>query len=278
VRQNSDERDDKNTHESLKKALNILVSFAPSNRERSATELGKELGLHRSTVSRLLRVLQAHGFIYQDHWTKKYSLGKSAFDVGNAVYQTVRERMTIIAQPYIDDLRDSIGRSVVLEVLIGNTCVHAYVSVGAIHLRSRFRLGNRLPAHIVAGGKAMLAFSPPGFVDGLLKEGLPKLTPNTITDPETLKRKLAGYRRTGLAFDLGESDLDYHFVAAPVFNFAKRPVAAVVTGDLAEKVREGFDPKMLAALKETAARISARLMYSDESETSRDVEEIPGQT
>ena len=224
-----------------------------------------------------MRVLVAHGFVYQDHWTKKYSLGKTAFDIGNAVYQTVKERMAIIAQPYIDELRDSIGRSVILEVLIGNTCVHAYMSVGTTQLRSRFRIGSRLPAHVVAGGKAMLAFSPAAFVDGVLKEGLPRLTPNTITDPETLRKKLAAYRRTGLAYDLGESDLDYHFVAAPVFNFAKRPVAAVVTGDLAERVREGFDPKMLAALKETAAKISARLMYSDELEASTDGEGIPGQ-
>jgi DNA-binding IclR family transcriptional regulator len=268
VRHDEEERDDKNTHESLRKALVILLSFTPNNREKSVTDLSKELGLHRSTTSRLLRVLVAHGFLFQDHWTKKYSLGKSAFDIGNALYQTVKDRMAIIAQPYVDDLRDSIGRSVILEVLIGNTCVHAYVSAGTTQLRSRFKIGARLPAHIVAGGKAMLAFSPAGFVDGVLKEGLTKLTPNTITDPETLRRKLAAYRRTGLAFDLGESDVDYHFVAAPVFSFGKRPVAAVVTGDLAENVKEGFDPKMLSALKDTAAKISARLMYSDETDAT----------
>jgi DNA-binding IclR family transcriptional regulator len=128
-------------------------------------------------------------------------------------------------------------------------------------------MGNRLPAHIVAGGKVMLAFSPPDFVDSVVKEGLIRLTPNTVTEPKILKQKLAKYRQMGLAYDLGESDLDYHFVAAPVFNFAKKPVAAVVTGDLAEKVRKGFNPKILSALKETAAKISARLMYSGEENT-----------
>jgi IclR family pca regulon transcriptional regulator len=212
-------------------------------------------------------VLVTHGFLYQNPWTKKYSLGKSAFDIGNAVYQTVRERMAIIAQPYVDELRDSTGHSIVLEVLIGNTCVHAYLARGTTQLRSRFIMGNRLPAHIVAGGKVMLAFSPPDFVDSVVKEGLIRLTPNTVTEPKILKQKLAKYRQMGLAYDLGESDLDYHFVAAPVFNFAKKPVAAVVTGDLAEKVRKGFNPKILSALKETAAKISARLMYSGEENT-----------
>jgi len=267
-------KDLRNTHESLQKALWILLSFTPSNREKNVAGLCRELGFHKSTISRLLRVLVANGFLHKDPFTKKFSLGKSAFDLGNAIYHTIREKMVIIAQPYIDDLRDSIGLDVGLEVLLDNTTVYAYRTAGISLLRPRFSMGDRLPAHIVAGGKAMLAFSAADFVDRVLTEKLVSLTSKTVTDREIIRQRLAEYRKTGLAYDLGESDLDYHFVAAPVFDFAKRPVAAVVTGELAMNVQDGFDPKILSALKETAAKISARLMYSDEQK-ARPAEEAP---
>jgi IclR family transcriptional regulator, KDG regulon repressor len=252
----------RNTHESLGKALKVLLSFTPDNREKSATELGRELGFHVSTVSRLLRALVAHGFLFQDEWTRKYSLGKSAFDIGNAIYQSVREKMVIIAQPYVDELRDSIEQDVAFEVLLDNTTILAYRAAGPPQFRTRFSVGDRLPIHIVAGGKAILAFSSPEVVDRLLKGGLTPLTQNSITDLKTLKECLGQYRQTGLAYDLGESDVDYDFVAAPVFNYGKRPVAAVVTGDLAHRVKGRFEPRILDALKGTAAKISARLLFT----------------
>jgi DNA-binding IclR family transcriptional regulator len=251
------------THQSVEKALRILLSFTPGNREKSTVELSRELGIHVSTVSRLLQVLIQYGFLYCDPGTRKYSLGKSAFDIGNAIYQTVREKIVIIAQPYVDELRDTLGRDIGFEVLLDDTTILAYRAWGPKPFRIRFTMGDRLPVHIVAGGKAILAFSPPSMVDRLLSGNLTSLTPNTITDPEVIKERLAEYRQLGVAYDLGESDVDYHFMAAPVFNYEKRPVAAVVIGGLAHNIKGRFPKKVVSALKETAGKISARLLYSE---------------
>jgi IclR family KDG regulon transcriptional repressor len=251
------------THQSVEKALRILLSFTPDNREKSAIELSREFDIHASTMSRLLQVLASYGFLIQDLQTKKYSLGKSAFDIGNAIYQTVREKMVVIAQPYVDELRDKLAQDVGLEVLLDNSTILAYRAWGPKPFRVRFTMGDRLPVHIVAGGKAILAFSSPEFVDRILKEKLTALTPNTITDPEVLKERLAQYRQEGVAYELGESDIDRHFVAAPVFNFEKKPVAAVVIGGLAHRIKGKFPLKTISALKETAAKISERLLYAE---------------
>jgi DNA-binding IclR family transcriptional regulator len=74
------------TRQSVERALKILLSFTPGNREKTVAELRRELELTVSTTSRLLKVLLAYGFLFQDEWTNKYSLGKSAFDVGSAIY------------------------------------------------------------------------------------------------------------------------------------------------------------------------------------------------
>ena len=250
------------THESLEKALKILLSFTPDNREKTVAELSRELELTISTTSRLLKVLVSYGFILQDEWTNKFSLGKSSLDVGRALYQTIRERLISIAQPYVDQLRDSIGQDVGLEVLVDNSTMLVYRAWGPSELRSIFTMENRLPVHVSAGAKAILAFSPSGVVGKLLDGKLIKVTENTITNVKVLKTRLAKFRDTGFAYDFGENDIDHHFVAAPIFNHVGKPIAAVVTGNLAQKVQGKFDPKILSALKETATRISARLMHS----------------
>ena len=255
-----------NTHRSVERALTLLLSFTHGNQEKGIVELSKELGFHASTVSRLVRVLTNYGLLRNDPWTKKCSLGKSAFDLGRAVYQSVRDQIVTIARPYIDELRDSLERDVALEVLLDKSTILAYMAWGPKPFRVRYTVGDRLPAHVAAGARAIMAFSPPDFVDNLLKGELTRLTPKTITDPQTLKRKLTEFRRQGVAFDLGESDIDHHIVAAPVFNHEKRPVAAVVIGGYAHQIKGRFDSHLISALKETAAKISSRLLHSEEDQ------------
>jgi DNA-binding IclR family transcriptional regulator len=249
------------THHSVEKALSILLAFTPRNHEKSATEIARSLGVHLSTSVRLLRILETHGFVYRDTATKRYSLGRSAFDIGRAMYQTARERIVVVAQPYVDRLRDDLGEDVGLEVLLNDRTVLAYRAFGFRPFSVEFTMGDSLPIHAVAGGKAMLAFSPPAFVESILKEGLPSLTPSTITDPQVFRERLSEYRKMGIAYDLGETDSDRHFVAAPIFGVDERPVAAVVIGAWAHKVKGGFGKRVIEALKRTAAEVSTRLRY-----------------
>jgi IclR family KDG regulon transcriptional repressor len=250
-----------NTHRSVERALTLLLSFTHGNPEKGIVELSKELGFHASTVSRLAQVLANYGLLRNDPWTKKYSLGKSVFDLGRAIYQSVREELVTIAKPCIDELRDFLGIDVALEVLCDEGTILAYRAWGPQPFRTRYTIGDRIPVHVAAGAKAIMAFSTPEFVDNLLKKKLVRLTPKTITDPKVLKKKLSEFRRRGVAYDLGESDMDFHIAAAPVFNHEKRPVAAVVIGGFAHKIKGHFEPHVISALKETAAKISSRLFY-----------------
>jgi DNA-binding IclR family transcriptional regulator len=61
---------------SVQKALEILLAFTPNNQEMGTMELSNKLGFHKSTVSRLLRVLTFYGFLQQDSKTKKIYAGQ----------------------------------------------------------------------------------------------------------------------------------------------------------------------------------------------------------
>ena len=252
------------SHQSLERALSLLLAFVPQTEGLGTMELSKRLGLHRSTVSRLLQILLHYGLILRDPWTKKYHLGKTAVDLGMTAIQSVREGLIPIAQPYIDDLRTRISEYATLEVMSGDSTILAYRAQGPRLIHTSFSLGERMPVHVAAGAKAILAFLPSETVDRLLDGELTRYTPNTITDPEVLKRKLAEFRQQGVAFDLGERDSEIHVISAPIFNYDKQPVAAVDIPTTAARFQALLDNNAVEIVKETAARISARLFYSED--------------
>jgi IclR family transcriptional regulator, KDG regulon repressor len=254
---------DEGMFRSASRTLAILMSFVPDNSQKSINDISKTLGLSLPTTSRLVRLLEGQGFLQSDSWSNKYSLGRSAFDLGQAITGSLRTNLVNIAKPYIDDLKDKIGLNVALEVLLGDSTILAYA---AWSQRYRFGpvMGQRMPLHIAAGAKAILAFSSPEFVDEALHGELIQLTPKTITDAKVLKEQLEQFRSEGVAYDFGGGTLDLHVLAVPVFDYEKRPVAAVATGDLAHKVNGHFDDRIIALVKETAAKISTRLFYHND--------------
>jgi IclR family transcriptional regulator, KDG regulon repressor len=159
-----------NTHQSVERALEILKAFTPNNQAMGTVEVSEKVGLHRSTVTRLLQTLTHHGFLQQNSKSKKYSLGRAASEIGRAVTQFLDSNLISIAQPYIDALRDSIGEGVALEVFSGNSTVLAYSARGPCLVQVSFRIGERLPVHVAAGAKAIAGLQcqrtlpGPGFI------------------------------------------------------------------------------------------------------------------
>ncbi len=242
--------------------LAILMSFMPHNRPKSINQISKEMGLPLSTASRLVRLLEGRGFLQHDSFSNKFSLGRSVFDLGQALIASLEANLVDIARPYLDHVRDVIGKSVGMEVPLGNSTVLVYVAqAGRLH---RFGpvAGQRMPVHIAAGAKAILAFSSPEFIDEALRGELAPMTPQTIIDRDLLKEQLAEFRRTGVALDLAEATLDLHAFAVPVFDYRQKPIAAIGTADLAHKVQGRFKDELIDLFKETAKEISTRLFHS----------------
>jgi IclR family KDG regulon transcriptional repressor len=250
---------------SVQKALQILLAFVPHNKEMGTLEVSKRLGLHKSTVSRLLSVLCHYDFFQYDPKTRKFRLGRAAAKIGTAVRQSLREHLIGIAQPYIDDLRDTVGETVALEVWNGNSTILAY-RAEALQSKRVYLLnaGDRVDVHVSAGARAILAFSPPHVVENVLGGEFKRFTPNTITDPNTLKEQMVKVRVDGYARSSGERHVDSEIIAFPIFNYEKKPVAAMSVFTTSERIASLVRSDALSLLKETAGKISAKLLYSEE--------------
>jgi DNA-binding IclR family transcriptional regulator len=244
---------------STEKALNILMAFTPYNHQLGTLELSKKLGIHKSTVSRLLHLLTANGFLQQNPDTKKYMLGRAAAEIGNAAIRSLNTEIVTIAQPYLNELSDTVGESVALEIVSGTNVVLAYHNEGRGHIRFSFQLGEQVPIHVAAGAKAILAHSTSELVDLCLKRKLNRFTGNTIVSKKQYRELLMRVRNTGIAYDNGERYEDTKAIAAPVLNHVGNAVAAVVIAGPAFRLTPHFMADVVAPLKRTAKKISQRL-------------------
>jgi DNA-binding IclR family transcriptional regulator len=111
--------------------------------------------------------------------------------------------------------------------ILTDTCV-AFIEKRCDHSPvTTFGQTPRLPAHASALGKALLAFSPDAVVDDIIGDGLNAYTPNTLTDPEQLRRCLASIRLTRVAISRWELEPGMSGVAVPVFGVGGAAVAAL---------------------------------------------------
>ncbi len=248
---------------SIEKALDILLAFTPYNQEIGTVELSQRLGLHKATASRTILTLTSRGFLHQNPDTRKYSLGPAVLALGRAVNYSLNTDMVQIVKPLVDNLRNELGETVVLEVLFGTHTVMSYVSEGPQRVRIAGTVGDRLPSNAAAGAKAILAFATGEVVDAFLEEDLPAFTTNTITSPEAFRQALSVVRKRGYSLDLEEIDIGINAIGAPVFNHEDMPVAAVVVAGPSQRISGGPDSGVVKAVLKTAAAISDRLQYKE---------------
>ena len=247
---------------SSEKVLTILMAFTPHNQDMGNVELSKKLGINVSTVNRLLQVLVSFGLVRQDIRTRRYSLGRSAVDLGKALTQSLSSRLVSIVQPFMEDLCEDVKESVSLEVLRGGYSTIVTEALGPPPLSVSFNVGEQIPVHVAAGAKAIMAFSASDVVDRFLEGELERFTPNTITNSEEFRKQLDEIKQLGVAFDRGEENIDVHAVGSPIFDYTRQPVAAISLCAPANRMKAHVESGVVSKIKETAAKISSKLLYS----------------
>jgi DNA-binding IclR family transcriptional regulator len=147
------------------------------------------------------------------------------------------------------------GETASLEVLAGEEVVILDGVEGPSLVGASSEVGTRWPAHATSTGKVLLAEG--GQRDR--RRRLARLTPRTITDPARLERELARIRERGWATAVGELELGYVAVGAPVRDHAGIAVAAISVGGPAARLTQDRIPELARLVSRTAHRVSRRL-------------------
>ena len=198
--------------QSLDRALTLLNSIAKD--ARTLDDLADEIGVHKSTVLRLLRTLEQHHFVRREG-TRYYRLGSAMFDLANQALDSIDVRRS--AQPALAALNARTGHTVHLASYDDGEVVYIDKYEGRHSVRMYSRVGKRAPLHCTAVGKVLVAAMPPARREEIAHSiKYPALTPNTITTPEAYLAELERVGRLGYAVDNAEHEDFIHCIAAPV--------------------------------------------------------------
>ena len=258
----------------IEKALRILTTFLPDNRESGTVEISHKLGFHKATVSRILQILANEGYLRQNPDTRKFTLGETVVRLGNAALSSSRKRRLTMARPYLESLRDRSGQTVTMEVLIGDETLLACFVGGPRPVHVGVEEGNLLPWNGSAGLRAMLAFSPESVVRRFLSKPIIPLSPRALNTHEQYLEELKLTRSRGYAADRGGITMGFTALSVPVYGASGWPECSIIlVGPDCDMERS--EAPYVALLKETASRMSKELFYDESAaETPGDSEEM----
>lgn len=191
----------------IARAFLILTAFR-DDPVLGVSDLARRTGLPRTTVHRIANQLFDEGAL--SRVGTKYRVGATMFELGSLHFP---QRLREVLQPVLDDLQRITGWDVSLLELVGQDTV---VIAASRTRRSRSKigfLGQRLPAHISAGGQVLLAYDGRPDIRPLLA-----LTTATVVDRRRLRKRLTEVRTHGLAVEHGEAEVGRSGVAVPVLN------------------------------------------------------------
>ena len=244
------------------RTFTILERLA-EKRDYSLEELAYAVGLPKPTAYRFLQTMQEIGYIRKND-TDRYSLSLKLFNVGSHALDHLD--LHDAARPEARALLDLYGESVHMGVLDGDSAVYVLKLDSTHSVCMHSRVGRRVPLHCTAIGKVLLAFSPEETIKRILSETpLVAFTERTITNVATLNAEIVHTRSMGYGVDLEEFELGVLCVAAPIFDYAGRCIAALSVSRPRFRFDTSRQGEYAAAVITAAARISDTLGYPSDS-------------
>ncbi|MCZ4550401.1 IclR family transcriptional regulator [Williamsia sp. 1138] len=242
--------------QSVDRALQVLEILAREG-QGGVSEIADTLGVHKSTVSRLVSVLEARGFVEQLADRGKYRLGFTLVRLAGATMATrdLGKESRDVCEP----LAAEVGETVNLAILEGDRAINITESSGPSGIALRTWVGQSSPAHATSSGKALLAALTDRELSVSLDETLERFTDRTIVDRGALVEELHLIAARGWSGAVEELEEGLNAIAAPVRDHTSDVVAALsISGPsfrLTPETMESLAPRIRDAALEVSRRI-----------------------
>jgi IclR family acetate operon transcriptional repressor len=203
--------------QSLTRGLSILECLANAEGGLTLTDISNRTDLPPSTAHRLLSTLERGGYVYQSGELGRWYVGLASFTVGSSFLAS--RDWVAQSHPSMRRLMEQSGETANLAILDGTEAVFIDQVQCRETMRTIVRLGSRVPLHASGVGKALFAALPDEQIEAILKvKGLPRISENTITAPETMWASLRVIRQRGYSFDDEEHLVGTRCVASPIYD------------------------------------------------------------
>ncbi len=245
----------------LQRGLLVLEALAAVGRPLTVTELGRKLGLSRSSTFRLTYTLSQMGFIEVSEGSKVFRLGPRVLNIGFAYLAS--QDLIELARTDLETLRNSTNVSAHLAIRNDREVLYLSCMQSRSGFLSNMNVGTRLPAYATPMGWLLLSdLSTRELAALFVDEAIEPLTDLTPRDVQELARRIAESVANGFVISRGIVETGGSSVSAPVFDKSGRVIAAIdISGpDSAFNLAE-IGGRYVEEVLSAAARISLRFGY-----------------
>lgn len=197
------------------RGLAVIRCFSAATPSLSIAEVAKATGLNRSTARRLLRTLEAEGYVSFD--SGRYSLRARLLELGYSYLSSVSVDQML--QSRLFEVAERVHESCSAGVLDGHEAVfvaRAQTTYPRI-MTLALSVGTRLPAYLTAVGRVLLAELPDVDLEEYLRTAqFQRETPNTVADADALREELMKVRGQGYCILDQEIEIGVRACAVPV--------------------------------------------------------------
>jgi len=235
------------------KALHTLKCICDHAEPSSLADIARMTGYPRTVTLRMVNTLVSHGLVERCPDRRGYS---ATLDLLHMVQKALRRdpllgRVELILR----ELAERTGDTASFMVRRGDSAVVIRRVEGSALIRvGGSREGMELPLHCGGAPFALLAFSDKAVIDAYLAKPLERRTQASITDPDTLRRRIAEARACG--YTVGDEDLFQYIIAVgvPVQDERVGLVGAISVGNIQQRYPPGRAEEVGRILIETIAR------------------------
>lgn len=246
--------------QSVDRAMAVLEILARDG-HAGVSEIADEMGIHKSTASRLLGSLVAREMVQQNTERGKYQLGFGILRLASSIpgrLSLVRE-----ARSVMEGLAEEFKETVNLAVLRSNFAVNVDQAMGPSTLATYDWVGSLTPLHATSSGKILLAALTADERDRILREtGLPARTPRTLTNRKLLETQLHDVVAKGYAVAREEFEIGLNSIAVGVRNHLGVVIGAISISGPAFRFDPENKPGLVESLAQAGLLISAKMGYT----------------
>ncbi len=247
--------------QTLDRSLDVLEALSQADEPLGVTEIGNRVGLHKSTVHRILQTLAYRGYVEKEKDRDRYHLGIKIVELGIKFFDDLQIRK--VAEPFLADLAKEFDEVVHLVISDEGEIVYLDKMEGSQVISMRSRVGRRAPMHCTAVGKAILASLSEEEARHILEsKGMSRLTQKTKTSVEEILEELPGIREKKVALDDEENELGIICLGTPVLDYSGRAIGGVSVSGPANRMHEKGLDQIGEVLRQIGEEISSRLGFN----------------
>jgi DNA-binding IclR family transcriptional regulator len=209
------------------RTLRVLRYLAGQPDPVTLDRLASAVGLPRSTAYHLVNTMIEEGFVVHLAEEHRFGLGPAAFEVGSGY--TRQEPLQRITRRHLAALTDTVGQSAHLTVLHGRDVLYVLEERAPGRPPLVTDVGVRLPAHLTASGRAIMAALPLSQVRALFpdRSAFVDRHGSGPASLSALRVLLSETRQRGYAIESGEVTPGFASLAVPVLDHNAFPVAGI---------------------------------------------------